>query len=157
MSTEGVSHSQYINTPERNSLSLPQVVYISHLINGTYLDKDGPTNLSQLIRNGSELIVNFIPKVVSGYCIPYIRDAFQVFDDLVIASSQEAIAVTRELIQAEIPIHLSKLGIGGCVLRSGRLILIPDSFKEEETIPELKKEDFKLIFFLSLSLKPQVH
>jgi len=82
-----------------------------------------------------------------GHRVQYIRDVFQVFEDLIFAPNEDAAIVAKELLQARPPIHISEFGIGGLVLRSEKLILVPDDLREEvETISKLQERGFCIDF-----------
>jgi len=133
--------------------SITQTIYVSYFIEKTHYSSSGCRDFEKLVESNSLAAVDFLPGSIYGAEIGYVRDMFQVFDDLVLVSEAGEVSSVKKILGREAPVVLSELGIGGNVVRSEKLLIIPEELREEPVLPLLMDRGY-LIDFLPIPNPP---
>lgn len=141
--TEGrKSHGELLGNPF-------STLYISSSIDTIFEKGFGRSDFEGMISANGGPRVEYLSKVVAGIEMHYIRDSFQVFDNLIFTPGKNGIPVVRELLgdkKGEKEINISNFGIGGNILRSGKLIVAKESLRNSEWVETLEAKGYIVDF-----------
>jgi hypothetical protein len=135
-------HGELLGTP-------PPTLYISPSIDKIFEKGFTRGDFAGLISANGGPQVEYLNEVVAGIEMRYIRDSFQVFDNLIFTPGKNGIPMVRELLgdkKGEKEINISNFGIGGNILRSGKLIVAKESLRNSEWVGTLEAMGYAVEF-----------
>lgn len=140
-----------------NSVFMPVLLIspdISTILNKYISENDFFRSLSKSIQTEVVLLKDKIADVETGY----VRDKFQVFDDLVFTPGERGIPLVKKILGRKIrnkQVIVSDFGIGGKVLRSGNLIVATDDLRNLPEVNLLRSRGYEIEFLPIPSSKEQ--
>lgn len=142
---------------ERRPLLARPAIFISDPPPEIYTVDNGKTMLEALVSANTDTGVVFIGQNENERCF-YVRDSFQVFSDLVFAFGARNAKFAKKALEKisgkKVLVTLSELGVGGKVIRSGNLVLVPDELKDLSELELLKQRGYQ-VDFLPMPLKSE--
>ena len=136
------SHGELLGAPTSN-------LYISSSIDKIFEKGFTRGDFAELISANNGPRVEYLNEVVAGIEMRYIRDSFQAFDNLIFTPEKNGVLVVGELlkdVKGEKEVIVSDFGIGGNVLRSGKLIVTKESSRNSEWVGTLEAMGYAVDF-----------
>jgi hypothetical protein len=135
-------NSEFLNKP----LS---TLYISSDIESAFVHGFTREDFTKAIAPAGAPQVIFTKKVNFPHKSMYIRDYFQVFGDIVFTTPETDFSKTAGLLGLDPKgkqIISSELGVGGKIIRSGKLVLVPEELNNSEHLDLLRDNGFIVDF-----------
>lgn len=138
-----VDPHEKVPVPQTPSLFVSQQLY------KTFSDDNGMQKLIEVLNPEGNVPVIILPDAQSEHSFMYPRDMFQVYRGLICTPVQRGIYIVQTLLgrpYSNTPIAISKYGIGGFVLRSGNLLIVPDEMKPLDETRILRSHGYDIGF-----------
>jgi hypothetical protein len=134
---------------EKAQITQTPAVLVSQNLYNTFLDENGMQQLLEVLSPEGQFPVTLLPDARHEPAFRYPRDIFQIYRGLICTPAQQGIYIVQTLIgriYPDVPIRVSRYGIGGSVLRSGNLIIATEQMKHLEETDILRSIGYEIDF-----------